>query len=108
MFEDLINALEALNLPITQYAWDVRPDHDNILVSYSSVTSAVYGDDRMIEQAPHGYIDLFSVTDNRNYAMQIQQILNGLEGVAWRMNVVDYEESTRLMHWQWEFSCVAW
>lgn len=108
LIEDLITALRAVGIPITKYAWDIRPDTDNIIVSHSSVTSSVYGDDRMIEQAPHGYIDLFSVTDKKDYAMQIQQILNGLEGIAWRLNVVDYEESTRLMHWQWEFSCVEW
>lgn len=62
----------------------------------------------MIEQAPHGYIDYFSVTDARNVAMQIQSILDGVDEIAWRLNVVDYEESTRLMHWQWEFSAVTW
>lgn len=108
MFETLITALGETGLPIAKYAWDVRPDHDNLLISYSSVASTIKADDKTIEQAPRGYIDLFSVTDNRDYAMQIQQILDGLEGVAWRLNVVDYEDSTRLMHWQWEFSCIAW
>lgn len=108
MFDELIESLKTIGIPVTAYAWDVRPDCDNIIVSHSAIDSSLHGDDRMIEQAPQGYIDLFSPTASREHMQAVQDILNNTEGLAWYLNVVDYEPDTRLMHWQWAFSTIAW
>ena len=108
MFEQLVAALTALQLPVTQYAWDVRPDTDNIVISLSNIDSTLQGDDQTVEQAPQGYIDYFSPSNTLDNMHAIQNVLNTFEGLAWYLNSVDYEENTRLMHWQWAFSLVSW
>lgn len=38
----------------------------------------------------------------------IQAALNGLSGCAWYLNSIQYEEDTRLLHWEWVFTLESW
>lgn len=55
------------------------------------------------EQGIHGTVDYFTKTEFDPAVDNIQDGLNGLEGVSWRINSVQYEEETSFIHHEWEF-----
>lgn len=50
-----------------------------------------------------GTIDLFTKKEFDGAVDQIQDGLNGLENVGWRLNSVQYEEETNFIHYEWTF-----
>lgn len=59
-------------------------------------------DNKKQEQQITGIIDLFTQTEYDSLADDIQDGLTNL-GVGWSLVRVDYEQETKLIHWQWEF-----
>lgn len=53
------------------------------------------------EQQIHGTIDFFTLTEFDPLVDEIQAALNGVCG--WRLDTVDYEDDTNLIHYVWEF-----
>ena len=56
-------------------------------------------------QAIHGTIDLFTKDEYDSAVGQIQDALNDLEWLNWRLNSVQYENETNYTHYEWEFNC---
>ncbi len=61
------------------------------------------GNNLKLEQGIHGTIDYFTKTEFDEVVDNIQDGLNGLENVSWRINSVQYEEETMFIHHEWEF-----
>lgn len=55
------------------------------------------------KQGIHGTIDYFTKTEFDSTVDSIQNGLNVLENVSWRLNSVQYEEDTTFIHHEWEF-----
>lgn len=55
------------------------------------------------EQGIHGTIDYFTKIEYDSSVDDIQEGLNGLENVSWRLNSVQYEDETTFIHHEWEF-----
>lgn len=55
------------------------------------------------KQGIHGTIDYFTKAEFDDVVDEIQEGLNGLENVSWRLNSVQYEEETTFIHHEWEF-----
>lgn len=61
-------------------------------------------DDRKQEQAIAGYVDYYTKLEYDERADAIQAILYELQGempFGWRLDSVQYEEDTNLIHFQW-------
>lgn len=108
MYTDLVDALRALGIPLAEYAWDSRPDSDYVVIAIDQEAGSLYADGHMENQSPQGTIDLFSANNDRETMQRIQETLNAFDGCAWYLNSVQYEQETRLLHWEWVFSLETW
>lgn len=54
------------------------------------------------EQQIHGTIDFFTQTEFDSVVDGIQAALD-LAGIGFRLKSVDYEDETKLIHYEWEF-----
>ena len=61
-------------------------------------------DNRKIRQGIHGTIDLYTKKEFDPVADQIQEILQGINNCGWRLNSVQFEQETKLIHREWEFN----
>lgn len=59
-------------------------------------------DNCKVEQAMHGTVDYYTKTEYDPNVDVIQTALLGY-GCAWRVNSVQYEDETGLIHYEWEF-----
>lgn len=58
------------------------------------------------EQAVAGSLDYYTKTEFDTVVDTIQSLLNSTDAgitISWRLNTVDYEEETNLIHWSWEW-----
>ena len=62
--------------------------------------NAVWADDQMIEHAITGTTDYFT-QEEFDPAIDAIQNANISLGIAWRLNSVQYEEDTSLIHYEW-------
>lgn len=108
MYTDLIEALRQLGIPLAEHAWDVRPDTDYLVIAIDDEANSLHSDNHKECQAPQGTVDLFTVTNDRSTMLQVQNVLNTFDGCAWHLNSVQYEDDTRLLHWEWVFSLEMW
>lgn len=64
--------------------------------------SGLHVDNHKGEQAVSGWIDYYTLTEYDPKLDEIQECLNGLP-IAWRLDSVDYEDETNLIHYSWAF-----
>lgn len=101
MFETVLAALQATNIPFAAYGWDNAPSGTYGVVSLEGQEDSVAGDNRIHHQAIRGSIDLFVEGVATTAPAAVQDAINGL--VAWRLNSIQYEDDTRLIHYEWIF-----
>lgn len=78
------------------------PQPPYIVWSEDMQSGALHGDGVMVNQTIQGTIDLFSKTAGDPYIGKIQKALNDA-GIGFRLNSVQFEEDTRLIHHEWVF-----
>ena len=62
-------------------------------------------ENRKAEQQIHGTIDYFTRAEFDTNVDRIQEALNAA-GIGFRINSVQYEDTTNLIHYEWEFWAV--
>ena len=68
---------------------------------------AANADDRKAEQAITGYVDYYTKSEFDTTADLIQNALFGLQAevpFVWRLDSVQYEDDTNLIHFQWTWT----
>lgn len=55
------------------------------------------------EQQIHGTADYFTKEEYDANVDAIQQCFEDMEDLGWRLNSVQYEEDTNLIHYEWEW-----
>ena len=108
MYNQLITALKQLNIPLAEYAWDVRPNTDYLVIGIDSEADSLEADGKKVNQSPQGTVDLFTYNNDRTLMQSVQNVLDTFDGCAWYLNSVQYEDDTRLLHWEWVFSLETW
>lgn len=108
MYDELVAALQLTGIPFAEYAWDTRPDGAFGVIAIDGEADSLQADDHMVNQAPQGTVDLYTPDSDRDRMALIQETLNGFDGCAWYLNSVQYEDETRLLHWEWVFSLERW
>lgn len=59
---------------------------------------------RKQEQQLHGTIDLYTLNEYDPLCDEIQDALDNAKNVGWSLNSVQYEDTTNLIHYEWEFN----
>lgn len=106
MFSELLGALQASGIPFAAYKWDRAPQAPYGIVQLEGGADTVPGDDRILLQAVRGSVDLFAPTYSAEWPEAVQAAMAGV--VAWQLNSVQYEDDTRLIHYEWLFEGVGY
>lgn len=61
-------------------------------------------DNEKIRQGIHGTVDLFTKQEYDPAVDLIQEALKSISLCGWRLNYVQYEQETNLIHHEWEFN----
>lgn len=101
MFEQLLALLQATGIPFAAYGWDNAPNGMYGVISLDSGAGTLAGDQKIIAQAVEGTVDLYLRDIGTEYPQTVQGVLNDMDGCAWYLNSVQYENETRLIHWEW-------
>lgn len=107
MYDELVTALKATEIPFAEYAWDQRPEGSYGVIAPDTALHD-YADNRVTSQAPQGTVDLFTDTNDRTLVETVQGVLNTAEGCSWYLNSIQYETDTRLIHWEWVWTLDGW
>lgn len=107
MYDRLIEHLKKTGIPFVEAAWSKAPKTDYGVYALDGAADTVWGDNRMIHQAMEGTVDLFTHGPGMEQAKDIQTALEAA-GVSWLLNSVQFEEDTRLTHWEWVFQLEDW
>lgn len=100
MFEHLLDILNDSKIPFVAYRWDQAP----VTGPYGTAqieggADVVAGDGKILEQAVRASVDLYAPDPDSAYPKAVQDVLNG--EFAWTLNSVQYEEDTRIIHYEW-------
>lgn len=106
MYEQLLEKLRETGIPFEDGGWSVAPGTDYGTARLDGQADALYADNAMQEQALAGSVHLFTKGKGRTQMAAVQEALNKA-GVCWRLNSVQFEESTRLTHFEWLFELEA-
>jgi hypothetical protein len=71
-----------------------------------SEDDAFHSDNKKDEQVIPVIIDFYTQEEFDPFIDEIQECINGIENASWRLSAVDYEDSTKLIHYQWEVMLV--
>jgi hypothetical protein len=107
MYNEFVTALKATGIPFAEYAWDQRPDQNYGVIAPDGALH-FFANQKMQNQAPQGTVDLYAYTNDREDMAAIQTALNAFDGCAWYLNSVQYEQETRIIHWEWVFTLESW
>lgn len=102
MYDKLIESLKNTDIPFREAAWSKAPATDYGVYALDGAGETLWGNNRMLHQAIEGTVDLFTHGPGREQAQTIQSALNEA-GVSWALNSVQFEDDTRLTHWEWVF-----
>lgn len=106
MFERLLEELRKTGIAFERTAWATAPGTDYGVAALDGGGDTVWADDAMQEQALSGTVDLFTRDEGYPQMFAVQEALNR-SGVSWRINSIQYEEGTGLMHYEWVFELEA-
>lgn len=65
--------------------------------------TSMHGNNHLLEQKIHGTIDYYTTTEYDPVIDNVQAVLEGTIGLAWDLSSVQYEDSTKLIHYEWDF-----
>ncbi len=99
---DVKTALLSVSTRVYRYTAPATPIFPYIVWSEDMQSGALHGDGVMVNQTIQGTIDLFSKAAGDPYIGKIQKALNDA-GIGFRLNSVQFEEDTRLIHHEWVF-----
>lgn len=104
--KSLRDILKTVSVPDKVYHYEkpsnVKPPY---IVWQEDGESAQFGaDNRKAEQQIHGTIDCYTQTEYDPLLDEIQGALNAADWVGWGLTSVQYEDTTKLIHYEWEFN----
>jgi hypothetical protein len=91
----------------TYHYWRNTPKgaKNYIIWAEDEESTSLNADNLKQKQGIHGTIDYFTKVEFDPIVDDIQNALNVLENVSFRLNSVQYEDETAFIHHEWEFWC---
>lgn len=99
-FADLLSELASTGIPFAAFAWGTPPDAESWGVLSIDSGIALTGDNTHAEDLLEGTIDLYTRVLRADAFNAISAKLRTLD-LAYRLNSVQYESDTRLLHYEW-------
>lgn len=93
-------ALEGTGLRFKHYGWASAPKSEYGVYSEDGAADFL-ADGLHGEKGVTGTIDYFTRIDDGSPKKTVEAALEGV--CAWRLNSIQYEEDTGLIHYEWEF-----
>ena len=81
------------------YGWSRAPEGDYGIVAEDSGEDFI-ANDVHLERGTAGTVDLFTRDDTDTQRITVETVLNSA-GVCWRLNSVQFESDTGLIHYEW-------
>ena len=108
MFQTKLRPIGEMLAAISRYTfhyWRSAPKGVNAYIVWAEDEEATSldADNKKQIQGIHGTIDYFTKTEFDSTVDAIQDGLNELENVSWRLSSVQYEDETTFIHHEWEF-----
>lgn len=97
------DALNTTSGPVYHFRKDMTAGNRYIVWQEDSDDGTHYANNRRSERQLHGTIDLFTLSEYDELIDQIETALDTARRVSFRLNSVQYEEDTNLIHYEWEF-----
>lgn len=104
----VLNALLAVRngegeeIPVYHYRRTESPKNGYIVWAEDREGEDFFGDNRKAEQQIHGTIDFFTLKEFDETVDSIQESLV-FRGIGFRLNSVQFEDDTNLIHYEFEF-----
>ena len=99
----LVTRLKASGIPFAEYSWDKRPAGDSGVVALEFEADHLNGDDRKAARAFEGSVDLFMRGRDTTKIATVEGILTDVCEGCWRVNNIQYENETGMIHYEWVF-----
>ena len=99
---------EVTGLPTAIEAWTTVPSSDYCVVGLDMVADRVIADAEVVQESPHGTIDLFAHCTDTTKAELITHMFDGLDDITLYRNTIQYENANRLIHWEWVWTASRW
>lgn len=103
MYDDLITALTASNIPFAEFGWDRRPSGAYGVYQLDQELDTLNGDDLKQERAIEGSVDFFTPVKDAVSVAAIEAALDSVCEASWTLNGTFYENETHLFHYEWIF-----
>ena len=99
-FADLLSELASTGIQFAAFAWGTPPDAESWGVLSIDSGISLTGDNTHAEDLLEGTIDLYTRALRADAFNAISAKLRTLD-LAYRLNSVQYESDTRLLHYEW-------
>lgn len=100
MLDKVKAALDATGLPFAAFGWSKAPDGDYGVYAPDGAND-LYAGDSHAETATEGTVDYFTRHYPAEAVSTIQEALEGVPGLAWHLNSVQFESDTGYIHFEW-------
>lgn len=91
------------NLTVYHY-WRATTTYPYCIWQEDVEAAGLQGDDHKAEQAIGGTVDYFTRTEFDSNVDSIQSALNGVDGLSFYLDMVQFEDETNLIHYSWTWS----
>lgn len=98
--KDALTSIE--NLKVYHY-WRPRLQAPYLIWAEEGEGDSLWTSNHLQEQVIKGTVDYFTKTELDPVVDEIQEKLNGVEGLGWNLDTVMYEDETNLIHFSWNF-----
>jgi len=105
----LCQALNGIDEDITFYHYEKAEDFNGGkygVWSEEGEADSDHEDNKKTNQVISGSVDYFTTEEFDVIVDKVQETLNDLEGCSWRLDAVQYEDETSLIHYTWSWELV--
>ena len=99
----ITTALSATGYKYAHFAWNHAPN-STYLVYAEDEAIPLRADEHQAERIMHGTIDCFTRDDSGAPLTTVESQLNTIDNFSFKLNSIQFEEETGLIHYEWEWS----
>lgn len=105
--ESIYSAFDSIqNLNVYHYLKPAKATAPYMVWAEDGEEGSFHTDNHKSEQVIGGTCDFFTQTEFDGLIDSIQDCLNDVEGLGWKLESVDYEDETKLIHYHWRWEVV--
>lgn len=108
IFDELVRQLQGIpGVQFTEYEWKTRPAGNHGTVQLDFEAADDNGDDRKVDRAWEGSVDLFTHGKAMLIVAAVETVLENVCSGSWYLNSEQFERETQLVHREFVFQIEA-